>query len=446
MRLGARLRSEAGVAIPTVLILLIVGLGLGSSAIVSTIGAQHTTIRNSNYKAAIAAADTGLDRALYRENKIFTTSSLPCVLQGVTQLSAGAAAGDGWCPAVTGTVGDASYSYRVEPWTLVTLLGQQGRQITVVSTGTRNGVSRRISETAFSPIGSSVFGTEGAIGQDGITMNGNTLLDVNAGTNGSFSFNGGGPEVCGDARHGPTGTMPGGHQCTGYDVTQGTVDLPPPDQSQALAASATSRFFTLDPKVGNVTWNSTTRALSLTGGAALLTLGGENYSLCSLSMSGGSTLIMAATAKSKLFFDTPEACGLGDNSTQVSLAGGSKILSTSFNPTAGVYDLPGLYVVGSNTLTTKVSISGNGSEGGEFVLYAPRSDVTMSGNAAAGGHTVFQGAIAGKTLTMNGNAQISYENLATLPDIPTLLLYVRQRYVECTGATPPPDSPPDSHC
>ncbi|MDX6661974.1 MAG: hypothetical protein QOG09_76 [Solirubrobacterales bacterium] len=438
MSLRDRLRSERGMAVPSVMMLVVVGLGFGSAALVSSVSSQSSTTRDSRIKGSIAAADAGLDRAIYRENKILTTTSLPCVLMGVGgSLIKGVASGDGWCPAVTGSVGTTTYSYRVKPWTLVTLLGRQGRQITIVSTGTANGISRRISETAFSPLGAQVFGSEGVIGKDGITMNGNANTNVAMGTDGNITASGN-ATICNNARHGPNKTITytgNAHQCPGYSVTTGTVSLPNPDQSDALANSSTSRFFTTDPKTGNVTWDAATRSLSMSGNSTL-TLGGSSYSLCSLSMSGNSTLYMAAGAKVQIFFDTPESCNL--SGSQIDLSGNSAVTSTAYNPALGNFDLPGFFLMGSDTISTSVSITGNGGTD-EFLLYGPRTDISLSGN----GSMTYVGAVAGKTVSMSGNASITSSAGAPPPVIPTLLLYGRQRYVECTGAT---GTPPDANC
>jgi hypothetical protein len=450
MSLGARLRSEAGVAIPTVLVLLIVGLGLGSAAVTATVSSQHGTIRDSKVKGALAAADAGRDQAIYRENKILTTTSARCVLEQPTALVAGAVGADGWCPAVNGSVGSATFSYRVKPWCLTQTptcnptAAAVGRQITVVSTGTQGGVSRRIAETAFSPIGTSIFGNESALGRDGVSLAGSStfgsagppVVKTNVGTNGSITA-AGSSQLCGDARHGPGGTITPGHQVCGGAVTTGTLDMPPPDQSLAKADSATSRFFTLDPKVGSVTWNQSTRTLDLKSNSTL-TIGGDNYSLCRLTMGGGALLIMAAGAHSKFFFDTPENCGLSNGALQVDVNGGSAILSSSLNSGSPAADLPGFYLVGSNTITTGVSISGSGQE--NLILYGPRTDVTLWGN---GSSTTFSGQFAGKTLSIGGNARIVNSGAVPNSNIPTLLLYNRQRYVECTGAT---GTPPDADC
>jgi hypothetical protein len=98
--------------------------------------------------------------------------------------------------------------------------------------------------------------------------------------------------------------------------------------------------------------------------------------------------------------------------------------------------------MGSESLSTNVTMSGNGAEGGEFVLYAPLSNVTLTGTATSG-NTTFVGAVAGKTLTLNGRARINKDANAPSPDIPTVFIYGRQRYVECTGAT---GSTPDANC
>ncbi len=158
--LGRFWRSERGFAVPTVLMIIVAGLGLGGATVVASIHAQSGSIRDQDSKDALAAADAGVQVALYRQNKIATTSVQPCVvLGGGGDLQPGSAAADGWCPAWTGTVGSRSYTYRVKPWTIVgtTQTGIK-RQLSVVSVGSADNVNRRVDVVASAKDGSGVFG------------------------------------------------------------------------------------------------------------------------------------------------------------------------------------------------------------------------------------------------------------------------------------------------
>ena len=71
----------------------------------------------------------------------------------------------------------------------------------------------------------------------------------------------------------------------------------------------------------------------------------------------------------------------------------------------------------------------------EFVLYAPYTDIDMNSN------TTYVGAIAGKTLHMDSNAQIiSHVNMPP-PLIDSAPFFAKSRYVECaTTVTGAPDA------
>jgi hypothetical protein len=73
---------------------IIAGLGLSGAVVTASIYAQHGSVRDRSSKDALAAADAGVQLALYRQNKITTTSALPCVVQATRgSLVPGGAAG-----------------------------------------------------------------------------------------------------------------------------------------------------------------------------------------------------------------------------------------------------------------------------------------------------------------------------------------------------------------
>ena len=179
----------------------------------------------------------GLQLALYRQDKISTTSALPCVVQLPDgSLAPGVALADGWCPTFQSNSSDhlppgTSFAYRVKPWTLVgtTQTGRK-RQLEVVSVGTSENIQRRIAVTATARDGSGVYGTFIAMGVDAVTINSNSQiggsgLTTNAATNGSIVTNGSGL-LCGDAKHGIGGAFTGS-QCAGYNVYEEALSLPP---------------------------------------------------------------------------------------------------------------------------------------------------------------------------------------------------------------------------
>lgn len=426
-------------AVPVVLTVIILGLGLGSAAIMSSIGVQSGSSRDSDSKSALAAADAGMDVAIYRQNTTRTSATQPCVINSGGTLAPGAAAADGWCPEFTGTVGDSSYSYRVSPWasTGTPATGGVRRNMEVVAIGAHDGVSRRLNVGAIARDGAGIFGGFGAVGVDRITISGsaeigNAANETGVATNGDIYNDG---TLCGDAQVGVGREFfNDGDWCEGYSEGEGMLTLPPVDASNVWTSNSNGRFFGQDAKSGSVSWDATSRTLNM-GGNSTLTLGGINYSLCKLEMAGGSNLIVAQGASVNIFFHSPEQCGLtGDPVNQLSMTGNPHLGPTSLNPG----DMRLLFV-GSDTIATSATLDGNPSAGGsDFTLYAPRTDVTLQGDPT------YRGAVVGKTLSVIGNAKLLGHPGSLNSNIPVVIRYDRDRYVECTGAAA--QSPPDAYC
>ncbi|HEX6602383.1 MAG TPA: hypothetical protein VF030_07035, partial [Solirubrobacterales bacterium] len=196
--------------------------------------------------------------------------------------------------------------------------------------------------------------------------------------------------------------------------------------------------------------NPTNRQISLAGNTTLTVTGGD-YFICGLHLSGNSELIMGAGAKVRFFFDTPEKCGLSSGASQITLSGNNRISATGYQPSAGQFDMPGFYLLGSTSRSTSVNLSGNYSTVNEFVLYGPNTQVNISGNAT------FKGLIAGKRILVSGNGKFENDKGFTLPPElqppktggesggsgTTARYYTAQSYVECTGLA---TSPPNANC
>src|SRR3954453_15073948 len=131
-------RDERGMAVATALIAMTVAFSFASAAVVYSVNTQHGTIRDHDTKEAIAAADAGADVGLMRLNqfsKAVSTAS-PCVGISGSLLVPTRAEPDGWCPQLTGTVGNATYAYRVGP----SVAACTDSTSCVVVVGTSNGV------------------------------------------------------------------------------------------------------------------------------------------------------------------------------------------------------------------------------------------------------------------------------------------------------------------
>jgi hypothetical protein len=271
-------RSERGMALPVALFAMVSAMALAGAAVVATTNVQSGAHRDDSTKSALAAADAGANVARSRQARyaFILNSSNPCLAMSSGKLQKGfseQAGGQAWCPAISGSTGEGQYSYRVSP--VGTSCG--GEELCVVSTGTVDGMSRRIevtfkrsgiatNETEFvgeenrksaleiwrekeeakvneewtkvtkkkeelqkkiEEAGSSLA-AEGFIGRDGITVSGNADIRVGTGTNGNIETSGS-ANFCGNIRYGigkkliKSGAVT---QCPGYKISQGNVNLP----------------------------------------------------------------------------------------------------------------------------------------------------------------------------------------------------------------------------
>jgi hypothetical protein len=170
---------------------------------------------------------------------------------------------------------------------------------------------------------------------------------------------------------------------------------------------------------------------------ASLTLTGGDYFICRLDLNGGQ-LIMGEKAKVRIFFDTPESCGIKSGEAQIKLNGGSTVTATGFREDQAVYEMPGFYLLGSPTISTYVELSGNSkADQNEFVMYGPQTEFRLTGNST------IVGVIAGRKVEITGNATITQPNGFKPEAIGGSIIYSRQSYVECAGST---TAPPTAGC
>ncbi len=466
-RIKLLLHNESGIALPTALFATIAALGLGGAAVISTVDVQQGTKRDNGSKSAIAAADAGANVAMLRLNHHAGTlsSEKPCLNYNAAKerFEAGStpAAEPSWCAAVTGEVGDATYSYRVSAY------GKScnSQKLCIVSTGTASEVSRRIqlslgesflwkgatkeellkkeielnelkgtSESELKAIEEklkkaeqekvSSGGIAGLVGRESITSSGNADIQVGVATNGNLTTSGN-TSICGSIQIGigkKWSKSGNAKQCSGYGVTEGNMELPevssfmPSDiathnSNGRITKCTKSLPAECQKDTYNGTWSSTApfnptnRSISLSGNT-ILTLGGSDYWMCSITLSGNSKIIMAKGAHVRFFFDTPEHCG---TSNQISMSGNNEITATGYQPSANQFDVPGFYLLGSKTYASQVALSGNASTTNEFVIYGPNSYISVSGNAT------FKGVIAGRQINWSGNGKLEQDKGFTVP-------------------------------
>jgi hypothetical protein len=448
-------RNERGMAVATALIAMTVAFSFASAAVVYSVNTQHGTVRDHNSKEAIAAADAGANVALMRMNqfsKAVSTAS-PCTgISGSTLVVAKAEA-DGWCPQLTGTVGSATYSYRVGPTSTSCSVSTS----CVVAVGTSNGVSRRIEVTLGNSTIGGAFSGAGVLGQEDITLENSANIRVGVGTNGSIHMTNN-SSICGNIRHGVSKEVTyeqNASQCSGYVQTEGNETLPPvssfmptniaTENSNKRLVKCVSTNNPAECQLDSYTktwetdtpWNATTRTIEPAQNSSL-TLTGGDYFICRLLLGNNAHLIMGATATVRIFFDTPENCRApaGQTWEPIVVQNNADITSSGFQESAGKYSVPGLYVTGSTSIKTVIKFENN-SGSNQFVLYAPNSELFFENNAT------YKGAIAGKKIKFSNNAKVEQPKGFEPPQLGGSTLFARQSYVECTGATA---SPPNANC
>lgn len=429
--LGSLRRNQSGIAVPTALMALVASFALASVAVMSTVNVQQGTARDHDSKEAIAAADAGANIALLRLNRFLPSLSTthPCIgPSGEYQTASG-----GWCPAtVADKVGAATYSYMVSAF-------PSSGPIDVISVGNSGTVSRRIDVVLATVKGKTVFADEKFIGQDEINLKGKFKLEADIGTNGNIIRNGTSGSICGDDRHGIGKEAPT-PECSGEKIEENR-ELPPIVPPANIATENSncmlSQNCTSGPYVGKVDtytksnpWTAKTRVINV-GGQGTLTMNGNDYFICQLNIGPGA-VYMSAQAHVRIFIDTPQHCGLAPGATQVNIGGNGNIISTGYNPSQGIYEIPSIYVLGDGA----VSIGAN-SGTNHVMIYAPQSNISFSGGAE------WIGMIAGKSITLNGNPYFKSDSHIKEPDITYAGHFQRTRYVECTGASA---SPPNASC
>ena len=415
-----------------VMTMIVIGFALASVGSVAAISSIRNAGRDNDDKSAFGVAEAGAEQALYRQNKILTTpltSSARCLtLSSSNTLIASYVGADGWCQEQTGTVNGGTYNYRVRP---DVLLANGQRQVEIVSQGTLNGETRRVHVTAAASTGTPAFGGGQFVGLNrldfigDVDVSGSMKTNANINVQGSASCNG-------NATVGMGKTIVPNNSVCGGSVTQATTTLGPVDMGNIRTVNDNARLSNgLDVKTqaNQVNWNATTKVLDL-GAQSTLTVGGTNYLLCRLVMTGGSKLIVAQGAKVRFYFDTPENCGLPSGTSQVDLGGTTRVSVTSGNPA----DLAFL-VAGSDTRTTNVVMCGNSQAVNDITIYAPKSIVTLCGNAT------YRGAVAGKELVASGNPTLIGVDSTLSFTTAVELAYAKTRFVECVGAVPASGSP-----
>ena len=438
------LSDQRGIVLPITLMMTLLISSLGLVAARAGIVSTHVTQRDANTKRAVAAAAAGIKAAIYETNMAQPSVS-QCVTKNATTGALGKTAvnASGWCPqALTEDLGDgASYSVQVSSSSNLTINGAVTARRRIVSTGTVNGLKRRVATYVTSATGAPIFASGAAIRSDqSLDITNNVQINGGVASNGNVNlFNS--VEICGNATAGPGKRVSFANSaalCPGYvdSVAPTTFSLPVVDQGNATTVNDNARIGTADPWVnqGTSSWDPSTRVLDLRN-QAQLTLSGNVYSFCRLILNNNSQLMIASRTPGtavRIYMDSPEHCGAGTGS--IDLRNNSTILNLNPMPTTLQ-----IYSMGSPTMGTQVNFDNSFDSDLNIVINAPYSSINVRNNVH------LTGAIQAKAINLSNHASVTWhDDAGTLSSGSVFRVYRRQDWIDCLPT--PTAAAPDSGC
>jgi len=467
--LVGRLRGdESGVAMVVamgviLLLTLITGVVLAASVQLSA-----TSNTDTLRKRALEVAEAGLQATNYRLN-LLAPSSSNCI-GGSSETVQAPGTGSSVCPSYTESVGNSS-SYTT--WTTPVFSGvgtcagvSVGTSSTVqercvTSQGTVNGVSRRVQVRVAAYAAAPIFPVNGVIGLTSVTLDNFAGLAGTEASNGLISLNHGASAT--STTLGPSAPAPSlkngasDGTVTQRTAAQGNFVLSPVNPGNSATSNDDGRITNglhsppvspSDPASGTVSFDASTRILSLSGGstAGNLTLGGAVYNFCSLTLGNGATLTLGSGVRTVIFIDSPARPGSGCPSGSGTLTEANGANITNNSPAAPgssiAHDTTALqiYVYGwPSSFSSSANVVSLGNSSSFFgTVYAPQSTISVNNSAA------YYGAMAGNVVNFNNGGSFTGDNNDQLISSVPYGLYFRTAWHECLPA--PTSSDPQSGC
>jgi hypothetical protein len=466
-----RFRDQAGMALPVALgVLAVVGV-LSASLFAVSLRLSDSSSASRDAKRALSAADAGLEAAMFRMNELglqnvsrcFTTAA---VLAGTgLDPTTGGAPAAGECAGVKDDLGnDSSYTYYVTPalddgdvcaGLPVSHSDSEGivtvTQRCVTSIGQANGERRRVQARVASYIGAQLFPVGGILAINGIKVNNTAIVGGVLGSNGQIelgnnSYVSGGIELGTASTPLPalgSGTSLGG-PVSYRTESEGAFVLAPIDMGNTATVNDNARITSGQDSGNNVTYNATTRNLTVANNGSL-TLGGGTYNFCKVTMGNNAFITIAVGATIRFFLDSPDRAGsgcipAGQTATQARAAGyGGLTMGQGAN-----FNNPGhairfqIYMYGYNNGTHTVEFNNTSLMNAAF--YAPTSTLIWKNSAGV------TGGVAASKVEFKNSATFSWAGDSggfSLSDLrtDTVSVYYRMAWTECqrnrTAATDP---------
>jgi hypothetical protein len=399
-----------------------------------TLQVNETSIDDRSSKRALAAAEAGLQTALYRLNQSGATNQPTLCFTDAFELLQT----DGQCRPATGSLGNgAAYSYYVTP-ELGTgaCLGVAGlptdRCITAV--GTAGDVQRRVQVRAARLAGPPSYKAVGLMSKSLMYAGNSSELKSDVGANGHVHF-GNSAKTFSNSSAGIVGGIfypPGGTYDTsgsGQDIAANPDRQPvatpyafPATDFEAAEVAAQATNLRPSPpwtRPSNTTYSATTKHFTVTGEAELP---GGTYYFCRFYMENGAKLKFSSTLPTQIYVDSPSRAGsLCTTTATTPQLDGTFWLNNSneFNKD-GREDLVEIFVHGTIWNATRLNAPDctpagnahpdappdvrcksdvllNNSSGFEGMIYAPNTTVELNNSAK------MKGAIAADKIRFNNS-------------------------------------------
>jgi hypothetical protein len=279
---------------------------------------NDTSVEDRSSKRALAAAEAGLQTAVYRLNLLNATSAANAANCLTTTWVAPTA---GECPAQTEQIGNgAQFSYYVTPMNATTgcvtipgaAVSAQDRCIT--SVGTVNGVTRRVQTRVVQQATLPDFNNVGLVGKSLVFARNSVNLTTDVASNIQVRFENSINVSDNDSINvdGKVMLYTGGQYVKGnsVNVEGGTqtvttpYNLPMPDFAAVQTANDNGNLSVL-----GTSWNSSTRTINISSGTKTIPPG--TYSVCRVHLGDSVNLKFShlAGAATKIYVDSPQRAG-----------------------------------------------------------------------------------------------------------------------------------------
>ena len=446
MLLRKLIRDESGNALATAMgVLAVTGAVTASVFSVST-QLSDSSNQSRDSKKALAAADAGLEAAVYRMNKQNLQDTESCFSTGLVS------AVNGECPGTTESLGNgATYTYYVSPaldegdtcaGVPVTYTGDEFVTIVqrcVTSVGTANEETRRVQARVASYLGLQLFSL-GILGLEQVNFVNSGLINAWIGSNGEIDFQNSstvtGVELGPSAPNPSFGNGSTVGSITRRSVSEGSHILAPVDVGNSATVNDNVRLTNGQDAKTNVTFDPTTRILTM-GNNSSLTLGGGTYNFCKFAATNSAAVNIAVGAKVRIFIDSPTRSGSGCGEGTGTLTAENKIV---FNNPSDPENLQ-IYVYGrSSASATSVDVDfKNSVEFDKGFIYAPQSKVEFK-NAAE-----WVGALAAKEVDFKNTIDFTWTSELANLRAETLSIFYKTAWKECRSMQTTA-SDPESGC